>query len=242
MLTVQPLREPTARRDGIDRLSRCRGPPASQAKTKTRRRLARSGGQRGSGARARGNSRAAPGDARLPGRAAERERGIAVDQRGVAVGQRGADDFQGRIAVHERGAADDQRRTALKLDDLALAQSDMQNLLNSTDIATLFLDNALNVRRFTEHISRIVQLREGDIGRPLSDLASTLIYPQLHADANGDPAHAGVFREADRDHGRPLVHGADHALPHRRERDPGRCNHLRRHHRREGARVAPAQP
>jgi two-component system, chemotaxis family, CheB/CheR fusion protein len=72
-----------------------------------------------------------------------------------------------------------------KLDDLALAQSDMQNLLNSTDIATLFLDNALNVRRFTEHITRIIQLREGDIGRPLSDLASTLIYPQLHADANG---------------------------------------------------------
>jgi two-component system CheB/CheR fusion protein len=71
-----------------------------------------------------------------------------------------------------------------KLDDLALAQSDMQNLLNSTDIATLFLDNALNVRRFTEHITRIIQLREGDIGRPLSDLASTLIYPQLHADAN----------------------------------------------------------
>jgi two-component system CheB/CheR fusion protein len=71
----------------------------------------------------------------------------------------------------------------LKLDDLALAQSDMQNLLNSTDIATLFLDNGLNVRRFTEHMSRIVQLREVDIGRPLSDLATTLIYPQLHADA-----------------------------------------------------------
>jgi two-component system, chemotaxis family, CheB/CheR fusion protein len=70
-----------------------------------------------------------------------------------------------------------------KLDDLALAQSDMQNLLNSTDIATLFLDNALNVRRFTEHIIRIVHLREGDIGRPLSELASTLIYPQLAADA-----------------------------------------------------------
>ena len=70
-----------------------------------------------------------------------------------------------------------------KLDDLAMAQSDMQNLLNSTDIATLFLDNALNVRRFTDHISRIVHLREADIGRPLSDLASTLIYPQLHADA-----------------------------------------------------------
>ena len=69
-----------------------------------------------------------------------------------------------------------------KLDDLALAQSDMQNLLNSTDIATLFLDNALNVRRFTEQISRVVHLREADIGRPLSELATTLIYPELHAD------------------------------------------------------------
>jgi two-component system, chemotaxis family, CheB/CheR fusion protein len=70
-----------------------------------------------------------------------------------------------------------------KLDDLALAQSDMQNLLNSTDIATLFLDSALNVRRYTERVTRIIHLREGDIGRPLSDLASTLIYPELHADA-----------------------------------------------------------
>jgi two-component system CheB/CheR fusion protein len=70
-----------------------------------------------------------------------------------------------------------------KLDDLALAQSDMQNLLNSTDIATLFLDNDLNVRRFTDRTTRVIHLREGDIGRPLSDLATTLIYPQLCADA-----------------------------------------------------------
>ncbi len=69
-----------------------------------------------------------------------------------------------------------------KLDDLALAQSDMQNLLNSTDIATLFLDDQLNVRRFTEQIARVVHLRETDIGRPLSELASTLIYPEMHAD------------------------------------------------------------
>jgi len=69
-----------------------------------------------------------------------------------------------------------------KLDDLALAQSDMQNLLNSTDIATLFLDKQLNVRRYTDQIARVIHLREGDIGRPLSELASTLQYPELHAD------------------------------------------------------------
>ena len=70
-----------------------------------------------------------------------------------------------------------------KLDDLALAQSDMQNLLNSTDIATLFLDKDLNVRRFTEQIKRIINLRDADIGRPLSDLTTTLNYPTLDADA-----------------------------------------------------------
>jgi two-component system CheB/CheR fusion protein len=69
-----------------------------------------------------------------------------------------------------------------KLDDLALAQSDMQNLLNSTDIATLFLDNDLQVRRYTEQAADIFHLRESDVGRPLSDLASTLDYPQLHSD------------------------------------------------------------
>ncbi|MFZ4550442.1 MAG: CheR family methyltransferase [Aquabacterium sp.] len=70
-----------------------------------------------------------------------------------------------------------------KLDDLALAQSDMQNLLNSTNIATLFLDSQLNVRRFTEQTTHIFHLREGDIGRPLTDLANTLIYPDLYQDA-----------------------------------------------------------
>ena len=69
-----------------------------------------------------------------------------------------------------------------KLDDLALAQSDMQNLLNSIDIATLFLDNDLNVRRFTEQIARVFHLREADIGRPLSELATSLVYPDLHGD------------------------------------------------------------
>ena len=71
-----------------------------------------------------------------------------------------------------------------RLDDLALAQSDMQNLLNSTDIATLFLDNDLNVRRYTEQAVGIFHLRETDVGRPLSDLASTLDYPQLQADVH----------------------------------------------------------
>jgi len=70
-----------------------------------------------------------------------------------------------------------------KLDDLALAQSDMQNVLNSTEIAILFLDQNLNVRRYTDRAAKIISLRESDVGRPLSDLATSLQYPTLHDDA-----------------------------------------------------------
>ncbi|MFO7604427.1 MAG: chemotaxis protein CheB [Gammaproteobacteria bacterium] len=70
-----------------------------------------------------------------------------------------------------------------KLDDLSLAQSDMQNVLNSIDIAILFLDQGLNVRRYTDQAAKIINLRESDIGRPLSDLTTSLEYPQLYEDA-----------------------------------------------------------
>lgn len=70
-----------------------------------------------------------------------------------------------------------------KLDDLALAQSDMQNVLNSIEIAILFLDQNLNVRRFTDRASKIINLRDSDVGRPLSDLTSALQYPGMHEDA-----------------------------------------------------------
>nr|WP_245217520.1 chemotaxis protein CheB [Rheinheimera maricola] len=70
-----------------------------------------------------------------------------------------------------------------KLDDLALAQSDLQNTLNSVEIAILFLDQQLNVRRYTDRAANIINLRESDLGRPLSDLTSSLQYPALHEDA-----------------------------------------------------------
>lgn len=70
-----------------------------------------------------------------------------------------------------------------KLDDLALAQSDMKNVLNSIEIAVLFLDRQLHVRRYTDRAARIISLREGDIGRPLSELSSILQYPEFDEDA-----------------------------------------------------------
>ncbi|AHF90322.1 chemotaxis protein B [Opitutaceae bacterium TAV5] len=70
-----------------------------------------------------------------------------------------------------------------KLDELSAANNDMKNLLNSTDIATVFLDNALRVRRFTEQAGTIIKFIPGDVGRPVTDLASDLLYPALVEDA-----------------------------------------------------------
>jgi two-component system CheB/CheR fusion protein len=58
-----------------------------------------------------------------------------------------------------------------KVDDLSRLNNDMKNLLENTEIATVFLDTALRVRLFT------------DVGRPITDIASELAYPELAADA-----------------------------------------------------------
>jgi two-component system CheB/CheR fusion protein len=71
-----------------------------------------------------------------------------------------------------------------KVDDLSRTNNDMKNLLNSTDIATVFLDGKLRVRRFTTPTTRLIKLIPGDVGRPLSDIVSDLIYPELQDDAH----------------------------------------------------------
>ena len=83
-----------------------------------------------------------------------------------------------------------------KVDDLELAQSDMRNLLNSTDIATLFLDRDLNVRRFTERARKIISLRDSDVGRPLGELATQLEYSGLEADVQ-DMLRTLVVKESE---------------------------------------------
>jgi two-component system CheB/CheR fusion protein len=69
-----------------------------------------------------------------------------------------------------------------KVDELSRTSNDMKNLLNSTDIATLFLDDALLVRRFTTQTAKIIKLIPGDIGRPITDIVTTLDYPGLADD------------------------------------------------------------
>lgn len=74
-----------------------------------------------------------------------------------------------------------------KLDDLLLATNDMKNLLDSTKIATLFLDNSLCVKRFTNQMSVVSKLISSDVGRPITDIASDLFYPELTEDVGEVP-------------------------------------------------------
>jgi two-component system CheB/CheR fusion protein len=70
-----------------------------------------------------------------------------------------------------------------KVDDFSRVNNDLKNLLNSTDIATLFLDKELNIRRFTNQATKIFKLIKSDIGRPFTDQVSDLVYPELATDS-----------------------------------------------------------
>lgn len=70
-----------------------------------------------------------------------------------------------------------------KVEELSHLSGDLQNLLASTDIATLFLDRELRILRFTPRLSDIFNVRTIDRGRPISDLTHRLGYQNLCEDA-----------------------------------------------------------
>lgn len=63
------------------------------------------------------------------------------------------------------------------------SNSNLQNLLQSTNIATVFLDTSGCVRLFTPAAQELFRLQERDIGRPISDLSAKIDYPDLESDA-----------------------------------------------------------
>jgi two-component system CheB/CheR fusion protein len=65
---------------------------------------------------------------------------------------------------------------------LATLNSDLRNLLESTQVATIFLDNDLRIKNFTPGITELFHLRETDYGRPITDLVSRLNYHELADD------------------------------------------------------------
>ncbi len=69
-----------------------------------------------------------------------------------------------------------------KISDSVRVNNDMNNLLNSSEIATLFLDKELKIVQFTFHATKIFKLIHSDIGRHFTDLASKLNYPEILSD------------------------------------------------------------
>lgn len=74
-----------------------------------------------------------------------------------------------------------------------LTSDDLQNVLYSTNVATLFLDIDLKIRFYTPAIKSVFNIIAGDIGRPITDLRSIATDPDLLGDARKVLADHGLI-------------------------------------------------
>ncbi|WP_380879962.1 CheR family methyltransferase [Sphingomonas sp. DBB INV C78] len=70
-----------------------------------------------------------------------------------------------------------------KLDNIANAHSDLQNLVNATEIGTLFLDPELRIKMLTPAVEKLFSVTDSDIGRPITDFTHKLVYDGVEHDA-----------------------------------------------------------
>jgi two-component system, chemotaxis family, CheB/CheR fusion protein len=70
-----------------------------------------------------------------------------------------------------------------RVQELGRANSDLKNFLESTQIATIFLDNELRITKHTPAVTEIFHLIETDAGRPISHIKSRIAYEELQDDA-----------------------------------------------------------
>jgi len=68
-----------------------------------------------------------------------------------------------------------------KAEELTQLNNDMKNLLDNTEIGTIFLDNQLNILRFTPQVTRLFNVIAGDIGRSITHIVSNFEYPAIEA-------------------------------------------------------------
>ncbi|ERP32139.1 CheR family methyltransferase [Chitinivibrio alkaliphilus] len=69
-----------------------------------------------------------------------------------------------------------------KIQELHELNSDIKNVLKTTHVGSLFLDNSLRIRKYTDVIEQITHVQKSDIGRSIEELATEKIYPQFLED------------------------------------------------------------
>lgn len=71
----------------------------------------------------------------------------------------------------------------VKIEEISLTSNNLQNLINSADVGTIFLDRSFRTRLFTPAVREIFNLIPTDYGRPISDITNKLDYANLLEDA-----------------------------------------------------------
>jgi two-component system CheB/CheR fusion protein len=93
-----------------------------------------------------------------------------------------------------------------KVAELSRANSDLNNLMTATDLATIFLDRELRLVRFTPRVQETFNLLPADIGRPITDITHKLRYETLIPDATEVLQRLSVIeREVEVDDGRTFL-------------------------------------
>ncbi len=85
-------------------------------------------------------------------------------------------------SVNEELTTTNQQLNA-KVEALDRANNDLQNLMEATEVGTLFLNRDLEIRRYTPPITDIYGLRDSDIGRSITDFTPKIAYDGLVEDA-----------------------------------------------------------
>ncbi|MEW6763800.1 MAG: CheR family methyltransferase [Pseudomonadota bacterium] len=77
----------------------------------------------------------------------------------------------------------DNRKLRKKAEEAAKAHDDLANLVASSGVATIFLDRAMRIVRFTPRVADFFNVIPADIGRPLADITNSFDDPGLAEDA-----------------------------------------------------------
>ena len=110
----------------------------------------------------------------------------------------------------------------IKIEEQIQANDDIQNLINSTEIGTVFLDRSARIKLFTPRARDVFNLIPADRGRPLSDINSVLVNADLRRRRRACARSTRARGAGGRDEGWPLAHDARASVPH------GRRSHRRR--------------